>query len=68
MEKYKVTLTSDERHDLQLFVGKGKAAARKLAHARVLLLADEGEDRKGRPDEQIAETLVNRGLMQKKAA
>lgn len=57
MEKYKVTLTADERHELQQLVRKGKAAARKLAHARVLLLADEGEDRKGRSDEEIAETL-----------
>jgi transposase len=57
MDKYKVTLTADEREDLQQLVCKGKAAARKLAHARVLLLADEGEDRKGRSDEEIAETL-----------
>jgi transposase len=57
MEKYKVTLTSDERFKLEQLVRKGKAAARKLAHARILLLADEGDDRSGRPDEQIAETL-----------
>lgn len=57
MEKYKVTLTPDERCELERMVRKGKTAARKLAHARVLLLADEGGDRKGRPDEEIAETL-----------
>ncbi len=57
MEKYKVTLTSDERQELQQLVRKGKAAARKLAHARILLLADEGDDRKGRADKEIAETL-----------
>jgi len=57
MEKYKVTLTADERFDLEQSVRKGKAAARKLAHARVLLLADEGDDRRGRTDEEIAETL-----------
>ncbi len=57
MEKYKVTLAADERYELEQLVRKGKAAARKLAHARVLLLADEGDDRMGRPDEQIAETL-----------
>lgn len=57
MEKYKVTLTADERLGLEQLVGKGKAAARKLAHARILLLADEGDDRTGRPDEQIAEAL-----------
>ena len=57
MEKFKVTLTSDERQALQPLVRKGKAAARKLAHARILLLADEGDDRKGRADKEIAETL-----------
>ena len=57
MEKYKVTLTADERYELEQLVRKGKAAARKLAHAPILLLADEGDDRTGRPDEQIAETL-----------
>lgn len=57
MEKYRVTLTAEERLGLEQLVGKGKAAARKLAHARVLLLADEGDNRAGRPDEQIAEAL-----------
>lgn len=57
MEKYKVTLTAEERYELEQLVRKGKAAARKLAHARILLLADEGDNRRGRPDEQMAETL-----------
>ena len=57
MEKYKVTLAADERCELEQLVRKGKAAARKLAHARILLLADEGDDRGDRPDEQIAEAL-----------
>lgn len=57
MEKYKVTLTADERFELEQLVRKGKAAARKLTHARILLLADERDDRTGRPDEEIAETL-----------
>lgn len=57
MAKYRVTLTGDERDDLQQMVRRGKAAARKLAHARILLLADEGEDRIGRSDEEMAEAL-----------
>jgi transposase len=57
MEKYKVTLTSDERLELEQLVRKGKVAARKLAHARILLLADEGDGRRGRPDEHIAQAL-----------
>lgn len=40
MDKYRVSLTPQERADLEHMVSAGKAAARKLAHARVLLLAD----------------------------
>lgn len=57
MVKYKVTLTAEERCELEQLIGKGKAAARKLAHARILLLADESDGRACRPDEQIAEVL-----------
>jgi transposase len=56
MEKYRVTLTNEERAELERLVSKGKAAARKLAHGRVLLLAD---DSLGHPrdDEAIAAAL-----------
>jgi DNA-binding transcriptional LysR family regulator len=56
MDKYRVTLTAEERADLEQLVSCGKAAARKLTHARVLLLADDslGEER---PDEQIVAAL-----------
>jgi transposase len=40
MEKYRVALTPDERGELEHLVSAGKAAARKLTHARILLLAD----------------------------
>src|SRR5947209_9347380 len=40
MDKYRVALTADERTGLQRLVSVGKAAARKLTHARILLLAD----------------------------
>jgi hypothetical protein len=42
MEKYKVTLTVEERQALDRMVASGKAAAQKLVHARILLLGDEG--------------------------
>jgi hypothetical protein len=46
MDKYRVTLTAEERVGLEQLVSTGKAAARKLTHARILLLADtRGEDR-----------------------
>jgi transposase len=57
MEKFKVTLAEDERQALGLLVSAGKAAARKLAHARVLLLSDEGPVGPGRTDEEIVEAL-----------
>src|SRR5947208_16148159 len=41
MDKYRVTLTAEERADLEQLVSCGKAAARKLTHARILLLADD---------------------------
>jgi hypothetical protein len=40
MDKYRVTLDTEERAALEQLVSKGKSASRKLAHARVLLLAD----------------------------
>lgn len=57
MERYMVTLSAEERCDLENVVRKGKAAARKLTHARILLLADESDGRNGRSDEEIAEML-----------
>src|SRR5262245_5296639 len=40
MDKYRVTLTPQERAELEQLVSKGKGAARRLTHARILLLAD----------------------------
>jgi Homeodomain-like domain len=40
MDKYRVNLTVEERFGLQQLVSAGKTAARKLTHARILLLAD----------------------------
>ena len=57
MEKFKVTLTVDERKALDHLVSVGKAAARKLTHARILLLADEGPSGPRRSDEDVIEAL-----------
>jgi hypothetical protein len=51
--KYKVTLTEAERDSLRKLVSTGKGAARKLMHARVLLLADASCEGPGRKDEDI---------------
>ena len=42
-KRYRVTLEAAERVELEALISRGKAAARKLAHARVLLLADQTE-------------------------
>jgi transposase len=54
-KKYIVTLTKEERLMLQALVSRGKGAARKLMHARVLLKADAGEGGPARNDGVIAE-------------
>jgi transposase len=57
VKKYRVTLTAEERAELEQLLGKGKAAATKLAHARVLLKADESEGGPGWSDAQIVEAV-----------
>ena len=54
MKRYKVTLTEDEREALGQLISKGKAVARKLVHARILLKADREV---GWTDERISEAL-----------
>ena len=56
MEKYRVTLTAEERAQLEHTVSVGKAAARKLTHARILLLADTSQKR-WHDDEDIVASL-----------
>jgi hypothetical protein len=57
MKRCKVTLEPEERQQLQDLIAAGKAAARKLAHARILLKADAAEDGPAWPDGRIAEAL-----------
>src|ERR1700758_3170743 len=56
MDKYRVTLADQERAELEQMVSRGKAAARKLNHARILLLADDARGAGG-SDEQIVAAL-----------
>jgi len=56
-KKYIVTLTAEERQGLQEMISRGKAAARKLMHARMLLKADASEDGPAWEDQAIAEGL-----------
>src|SRR5476651_630728 len=57
MLRYKVTLTADERQHLEKLVSSGKGAARKLTHARILLLANEGDHGPGRTNAGIVAAL-----------
>jgi transposase len=56
MAKYKVALTAEERAGLEQLVAVGKAAARQLGHARILLLADTAAG-EGRTDQEILDAL-----------
>lgn len=57
MKKYKVTLTDEERQLLHDLTAIGKAAARKLTHARILLKADASGAGPDWPDWRIADAL-----------
>ena len=56
-KRYRVTLTAEERDELDRMVSRGKADARQLAPARVLLPAEVSEAGPGWPDEAISEAL-----------
>jgi len=57
MEKYIVELTSEERKELNQIVSKGKTAAQKITHARVLLQADESKGGPAWTDKQISKAF-----------
>ena len=57
MKKFKVTLTADERQQLQKLIAAGKAAAKKLAHARILLKADAAPGGPAWSDSRIAKAV-----------
>lgn len=54
---YVVTLTSEERAMLRELISSGKAAARKISHARILLKADSNEGGSGWNDAAISQAL-----------
>ena len=56
-KRYPVTLTLGEREYLEDLIAAGTAPARKLAHARILLKADQGPGGPGWVDERIAEAV-----------
>lgn len=56
-KKYRVKLTKDERDDLKELLSKGKASARKIKHAQILLHADEGVSEGALKDTDIAKAV-----------
>ena len=56
-KRYVVRLTEEERSELLGLARAGKAAARKLTRARILLKVDEGEYGPRWTDEQVADAL-----------
>lgn len=56
-KKYIVSLTSSERNFLEQLTKKGKIAASKMNHARILLKADINHEVGGWTDSQISESL-----------
>src|SRR4029453_12626879 len=66
MKIYRLKLTDAERADLEQLLSKGKAAARTLTHARILLKTDEGVAGPRWTDDAIAEPLeVNRSTVER---
>lgn len=57
--RYRITLTKQERNDLETLTRSGKTGAKKFIHARALLLCDAGPDG---PDWTVAATAEALGV------
>ena len=55
--KYQVALSLAQRKELKALCGRGEISARKLARARILLLADQNRPQGAMTDHQIHEVL-----------
>ena len=57
MKKYRVRLEGEEQEELKALVSRGRAAAYKQTHARILLLSDENQAEGSMLDQEIARAL-----------
>ena len=57
VKKYRVGLAEEEQEELKAFVSRGRAAAYKQTHARILLLSDENHAGGPMKDPDIAWAL-----------
>jgi hypothetical protein len=65
--RYRVTLTADERLQLETMIQRGKVAVRKIKRAQILLAADQGstergdcEQRRGRHVDRVSDQAALR--------
>ena len=56
-KRYRVRLSAEEQEELKGLVSRGRAAAYKQTHARILLLVDEAQEGGAMKDEGIARVL-----------
>ncbi len=56
-KKYRIRLTADEQRELKALVSRGRTAAYKQTHARILLMSDEAREDGGMKDADISGAL-----------
>lgn len=56
-KKYRIRLTTDEQKELKALVSRGRTAAYKQTHARILLMSDESRHDGGMTDADISRAL-----------
>ena len=56
-KKYRIRLTTDEQRELKALVSRGRIAAYKQTHARILLMSDESRPDGGMTDAGISSAL-----------
>ena len=60
-KKYRVRLSEEERQELKGLVSKGRGAAYKQTHARILLLSDESQGEGGMKERGCCPVAPDRG-------
>ena len=56
-KKYRIRLTTEEQQELKTLVSRGRTAAYKQTHARILLMSDESRGDGGMKDADISSAL-----------
>ncbi len=56
-KKYRIRLTTDEQQELKALVSRGRTAAYRQTHARILMMSDEAREDGGMKDADISGAL-----------